>query len=81
MLASQGSLDNNENRKTIDRDKDHPFDPYSFAVMFEQFWEQVENGDTQAINGMEQHTKENKYLEDPVFVNGVYKNPAFSTQE
>jgi hypothetical protein len=81
MLSSQCSADDRQNGNAIDRQENRPLDPNGFAVMFDQFWKQVEDCDPQAVDGVKQGTKENENLEHPVFVNGVQESPDISTQE
>jgi hypothetical protein len=81
MLPSQRSADDSQNSNAIDRQENRPFDPNGFAVMFDQFWKQVEDGDPQAIDRVKQGAKENENLEHPVFVNGIQESPDIPTQE
>jgi hypothetical protein len=81
ILPSQSSFDNDQSGNTIDGEENRPLDPNGFALMLDQFGEQVKDGDAQSINGVEQHTKENKDLEDPILVNGIYESPALPCQE
>jgi len=81
ILASQRRIHDDKDADAVHGNKYRPFDPDGFAMMVDQFGEQVEDGDPQAVDGMEQNAKENNDLEDPVLVNAVYERPAFSAQE
>jgi hypothetical protein len=81
MLPSQRRADDSQNGNAISGQENRPLDPNGLALMLDQFWKQVKDGDAQSINGMEQNTKENKYLESPILVNGIYKGAAFAPQE
>jgi hypothetical protein len=81
ILASHCRIYDYEDTDTVHWNEHSPLDPDGFAVMVDQFGEQVQDGDAQAVNGMEQNAKENYDLEDPVFVNAVYERPAFSAQK
>jgi hypothetical protein len=81
MLSSHRSFYDHKNGNAIDRQENRPFDPHGFMLMLDQFREQVKDGDAQSINGVEEHTKENKYLENPILVNGIYEGAAFSPKE
>jgi hypothetical protein len=81
MLPSQRSADDSQNGNAKGRQKNRPFDPDGFALMFDQFWKQVKDGDAQAVDGMEQGAKENKDLEHPVLVNGIQESPNIPAQK
>jgi len=81
MSASQRRVNDDEHGDTKKGQEDRPLYPNGFTMMFKQFWKQVKNGDAQAIDGMEQHTEENEYLEKPVLVNIVYESPALPAQK
>jgi hypothetical protein len=81
MLPSHRSADDSQNGNAKDRQENRPLDPNGFALMLDQFWKQVEDGDPQAIDGVKQGAKENENLEHPVFVNSIQESPDFSTQE
>ena len=74
MLTSQRSADDHQNSNAVNGQEDRPFHPDGFALMVDQFWKQVEDGDPQAVDGMEQHAEENKDLESPVLVNAVQES-------
>jgi len=69
--ASQRRLQDNEGSQPIDWDKDRPFYPDGFTLVYDQFRPQVKDTDAQAVNPMEQSTEENEDLEKPVCVNVI----------
>src|SRR3972149_1541341 len=71
ILASQRRVNDDQHGDTKNGQEDRPLYPNGFTMMFKQFRPQVKNGDSQAIDGVEQHAEENKNLESPVLVNGV----------
>jgi hypothetical protein len=71
MSASQPRAEDHERRDPKNRDKDRPFDPDGLPLVLQQFWEKVDNGNTQPIDGMEQHAEKNEDLEGPVLINAV----------
>ena len=81
MLPSQRSADDDQSGNAKGRQENRPLDPDGFALMFDQLREQVEDGDPQAVDGVEQGTKENEDLESPVFVNGIQESPDISHPE
>jgi len=81
MLPSQRSADDRQNSNAIGGDEDRPLDPNGFAMVFDQLWKQVEDGDPQAVDRVKQGAKENENLEHPVFVNGIQESPDIPTQE
>jgi hypothetical protein len=78
MLSSRRSHDDDEGGDAKGRQENRPLDPDGFAMVFDQLWEQVEDGDPQAVDGVKQGAKENKDLERPVFVNGIQEKPNLS---
>ncbi len=66
MSASQRRGEDHKDGKSIDGEKDRPFDPDGLALVLEQLRQQIEDGNAQPIDGMEQHTEENEDLEGPV---------------
>jgi hypothetical protein len=71
MSASQRRSENYEGCDPENGDKDRPLHPDGLCLMLQEPGEQVDDGNTQPINGMEQHAEENKNLEGPVFINAV----------
>ena len=69
--ASQRRADDDEHGKAVDGQEDRPFHPDGFALVFDQFRPQVQDGDPQAIDGVEQRAEENEDLEEPVLVDRV----------
>ena len=47
MLPSQRSADDSQNGNAKGRQENRPLDPNGFAMMFDQFWKQVKDGDAQ----------------------------------
>ena len=60
MLTSHCRADDHKDSNAINGQEDRPFHPDGFALVFDQFRPQVEDGDPQAIDGMEQHAEETK---------------------
>jgi hypothetical protein len=75
MLTSQFRLDNHEDCKTVDYKKNHPFDPDDLSKIRDQFWEQVEDRDTQPIDGVKENTEEDEQLKHGVVKNVVQYFP------
>src|SRR5450759_1518012 len=75
LLASQSTTDNDDKCDTVNGQEDKPFQPDGFALVFDQHRPQVQNDDAQAVDGMEQRTEEDEYLEEPVLVDGVDEDP------
>jgi hypothetical protein len=81
MLPSHRSADDSQNGNAKDWQENRPLDPNGFALMLDQFWKQVKDGDPQAVDGVKQGAKENENLKHPVFVNGIQESPDISTQK
>src|SRR5512139_191912 len=81
MSASQRRIQDQKSRDPKYRDKDRPFDPDGFCLVLQEPGEQVDDGNAQAVNGMEQRAEENEDLEGPVRINAVQKAANIPTQE
>jgi len=81
MLTSQCGHDNDQSGNAKGRQENRPLDPDGFMLVFDQLREQVEDGDSQPVDGVEQGAKENEDLERPVFVNVIQKRPDTSTKK
>jgi hypothetical protein len=75
ILTSQCGADDDEDGNTIDWQEDSPFHPNGLTRILDQPRPQVEEGNSQSVDGVEQHTEENKNLEKPVLVNVVEEFP------
>src|SRR5215212_2736375 len=80
MLTSRRA-DDHEDCNGKQGQEDRPLYPNRLALMDKQLREQVNDADPQAIDGMEEHTEENKDLEQPIFVECVKKNAYPTAQE
>jgi len=81
MLHPHRCAQDHQDGDQIEGQEDHPLHPDGFALVFDCFRSQVLDGDTHAVDGMEHHAKENKDLEQPVFINGVDEYSTFSPDE
>jgi len=81
ILASQCGHEDDQSRNAKGRQEYCPLDPDGFAVMLDQFREQVEDGDSQSIDGVEEGAEENEDLERPVFVNIIQESPDIPAQK
>ena len=74
-------LDNHEDGNPKDGQEDRPFHPDGFTFINEQFGKQIHDGDAQTIDGMKEHTEEDKDLKEPAFVQGVDEDPRLAADE
>jgi len=81
MSASQRRVENYEGGDPKNRNKERPFNPDGFPLMLQQPGKQVNDGNTQPVNGVKQYTEENEYLEGPIFINSIQKTADIASQE
>jgi hypothetical protein len=80
ILAS-GCAYNYENGNGKERQENRPLHPDRLALVNEQLWKQINNGDPQAVDGVKECAEENKYLEQPVLVNVIQELSNVPAQE
>jgi hypothetical protein len=81
MSGSQRRINDDEHGDAKNGQEDRPLYPNGFTMMLKQFWKQVKNGDTQAINGVEQYAEKYDDLKDPVLINIIYERSALPAQK
>jgi len=75
LLTSQSTADDDDQCDAVNWQEYKPFQPDGFALVLYQFRPQVQDDDAQAVDGMEQSTEEDEYLEEPVLVDGIDEDP------
>src|SRR5574338_705664 len=73
MSASQRRGQDHKGRDPKDRDKYRPLHPDGFALVHQRLGKEINDGNAQAIDGMEQHAEENEDLEQPILIDAVQK--------
>jgi hypothetical protein len=81
MSASHRRGQDHKSRDPEDGDKDRPFDPDSLCLMLQKLGKQIDDGNAQPIDRMEQDTEEDEDLEGPVLINIVQKAANIPTKE
>jgi hypothetical protein len=80
-MSTSRSADDHEDSNREEWNKDCPFHPDRLTLMNEQLWEQVNDGDPQAVDGMEEYTEEDENLKQPVLVDCIEKDTDLTAQE
>jgi hypothetical protein len=80
MLASRRANDH-EDCNGEDGNEHRPFHPDRLALVHKQPGEQIDDGNSQAVDGVKEHTEKDEDLEELVLVDTVQKAPDVPTQK